>query len=78
MKDLVHFVAKQLVNNPNAVDVRETQGEAGSVLELRVAKEDLGRVISRQGQTAKAMRSILYAVAARTGRRVVLEIIEEK
>jgi uncharacterized protein len=78
MKDLVQFVAKHLVNNPDAVDVRETQGEAGSVLELRVAKEDLGRVIGRQGQTAKSIRTILYAVASRTGRKVVLEIIEEK
>jgi uncharacterized protein len=78
MKDLVQLVAKQLVNNPDAVDVRETAGEAGSLLELRVAKEDLGRVIGKQGQTAKAMRVIVNAVAARTGRTVTLEIIEEK
>jgi uncharacterized protein len=77
MKDLVQLVAKQLVNNPDAVDVKETQGEAGLVLELRVAKEDLGRVIGRQGQTAKAIRVILNAVAARTRRKATLEIVEE-
>jgi predicted RNA-binding protein YlqC (UPF0109 family) len=78
MKELVEVVAKQLVNNPDAVDVREIQGEAGLVLELRVAKEDLGRVIGKQGQTAKAIRVLLHAVATRTGRRATLEIIEDK
>ena len=78
MKELVEVVAKQLVNNPDAVDVRETQGEAGLVLELRVAKEDLGRVIGKQGQTTKAIRVLLHAVATRTGRRATLEIIEDK
>jgi uncharacterized protein len=66
------------VNNPDAVEVRETQGAAGSILELRVAKEDLGRVIGKQGRTAESIRTILYAVAARTGRKVILEIIEDK
>jgi predicted RNA-binding protein YlqC (UPF0109 family) len=78
MKDLVQFVAKQLVNNPDAVEVRETQGEVGSLLELRVAKEDLGRIIGKQGRTAQAIRVLLYAVAARAGRRATLEIIEDK
>jgi uncharacterized protein len=78
MKDLVQFLAQQLVNNPAAVDVKETQGETASVLELRVAKEDLGRVIGKQGRTAKSIRTILNAVASRTNRKVVLEIIEEK
>ncbi len=53
MKELVQFLAQQLVNNPDAVDVKETQGDTASVLELRVAKEDLGRVIGKQGRTAK-------------------------
>jgi predicted RNA-binding protein YlqC (UPF0109 family) len=75
MKDLVRFVAQQLVNNPDAVEVTETQGEAGLLLELHVAKEDMGRVIGRQGQTAQSIRTILFAVASRTGRRVALEII---
>jgi uncharacterized protein len=78
MKDLVQLVAKQLVNNPDAVDVRETQGEVGSLLELRVAREDLGRVIGKEGRIAKSIRTILSAVASRTGRTVTLEMIEEK
>jgi uncharacterized protein len=78
MKDLVQFLAQQLVNNPTAVEVKETQGDTASVLELRVAKEDLGRVIGKQGRTAKSIRTILNAVASRTSRKVVLEIIEEK
>jgi len=78
MKDLVQFLAQQLVNNPAAVDVKETQGETASVLELRVAKEDLGRVIGKQGRTAKSIRTILNAVASRTSRKVVLEIVEDK
>ena len=78
MRELVHFLAQQLVNNPNDVEVKETQGDTASVLELRVAKEDLGRVIGKQGRTAKSIRTILNAVASRTNRKVVLEIIEDK
>ena len=77
MKVFLQFVAQQLVNNPDAVDVRETQGDTASILELRVAKEDLGRVIGKQGRTAKSLRIVLSAVAARTNRKVVLEIIED-
>ena len=62
----------------DAVEVNETQGETASVLELRVAKEDLGRVIGKQGRTAKSIRTILNAAASRTNRKVVLEIIEDK
>jgi uncharacterized protein len=78
MKDLVLFLAKHLVNNPDEVEVKETQGDTASVLELRVAKEDLGRIIGKQGRTAKSIRTILNAVASRTNRKVVLEIIEDK
>jgi predicted RNA-binding protein YlqC (UPF0109 family) len=78
MKDLVVFLAKHLVNHPEAVEVKETQGDSASVLELRVAKDDVGRVIGKQGRTAKSIRTILNAVASRTNRKVVLEIIEEK
>ena len=77
MKELVAFMAKQLVSQPDAVEVKETQGETASVLELKVAKEDLGRVIGKQGRTAKAIRTILNAAASRTNRKVVLEILEE-
>jgi predicted RNA-binding protein YlqC (UPF0109 family) len=77
MKDLVVFLAKHLVNHPEAVEVKETHGDTASVLELRVAKEDVGRVIGKQGRTAKSIRTILNAVASRTNRKVVLEIIED-
>src|SRR6185369_7002380 len=78
MKDLVLFLAKQLVNHPDAVEVKETQGDTASVLELKVAREDIGRVIGKQGRTAKSIRTILNAVASRTNRKVVLEIIEDR
>ena len=78
MKELVQYLAKSLVNNPDAVEVRETQGETASVLELKVAKEDLGRIIGKQGRTAKSIRTILNAAASRANRKVVLEIVEEK
>ncbi len=78
MKDLVLYLAKQLVNHPDDVEVKETQGDTASVLELKVAKEDLGRVIGKQGRTAKSIRTILNAAASRTNRKVVLEIIEDK
>ncbi len=78
MKELVQYLAKSLVNKPDDVDVKETEGDAASVLELRVAKEDLGRIIGKQGRTAKSIRTILNAAASRTNRRVVLEIVEEK
>jgi predicted RNA-binding protein YlqC (UPF0109 family) len=77
MKELVQYLAKSLVNNPDAVEVKETEGETASVLELRVAKEDLGRIIGKQGRTAKSIRTILNAAASRTNRKVVLEIVEE-
>jgi predicted RNA-binding protein YlqC (UPF0109 family) len=66
------------VNNPDAVEVKETHGDTASILELRVAKEDLGRVIGKQGRTANSIRTILNAVASRTNRKIALEIIEEK
>ena len=78
MKELVLFLVKHLVTRPEAVEVKETQGDTASILELKVAKEDLGRVIGKQGRTAKSIRTILNAAASRTDRKVVLEIIEEK
>jgi predicted RNA-binding protein YlqC (UPF0109 family) len=78
MRELVLLLAKQLVNDPEAVEVKETLGDTASVLELRVAREDLGRVIGKQGRTAKSIRTILNAVASRTNRKVVLEILEDK
>lgn len=78
MKELVQYLAKSLVDNPEAVEVKETEGETASVLELRVAKADLGRIIGKQGRTAKSIRTILNAAASRVNRRVVLEIVEDQ
>ncbi len=76
MKELIQFLAEQLVSHPEAVEVRETEGDTASLVELRVAKEDLGRVIGKQGRTAKSIRTIINAVASRTHHKVVLEIVE--
>jgi len=78
MKELVQYLAKSLVNNADAVEVQETDGEGAAILELKVAKEDLGRIIGKQGRTAKSIRTILNAAASRTQRKVILEIIEER
>jgi len=77
MKDLVQYLAKALVNDPAAVEVKETEREDTAVFELKVAKEDLGRVIGRQGRTAKSIRTLLNAAASKTNRKVILEIVEE-
>lgn len=77
MKELVQYLAKSLVSNPDAVEVKQTERDDASVVELKVAKEDLGRVIGRQGRTAKSIRTLLNAVATKTNRKVVLEIVEE-
>ena len=78
MKELVQYLAKSLVNNPGAVETTETAGEGASVLQLKVAKEDLGRIIGRQGRTAKAIRTLVNAAAAISNRKVALEIFEER
>jgi len=78
MKELVQYLAKSLVRNPDAVEVKETQTDNASVFELKVAKEDLGRIIGKQGRTAKSIRTLLNAAASRGNRKVVLEIVEEK
>ncbi len=67
---------RPLVNNPGAVEAKETRVDAASVIELRVAKEDFGRVIGKQGRTVESLRTILNAVAARNNRKVILQIIE--
>ena len=75
-KELVEFIAQSLVDNPEEVVVREVEGEQTSVLELSVAKEDLGKVIGKQGRTARAIRTLLGAVAAKAKKRVVLERLD--
>jgi len=76
MKDLIAYIAKALVDKPEDVVVTEIIGEQTSVIELKVAKEDLGKVIGKQGKTARAMRTILNAASTKLNKRSVLEIIE--
>ncbi|HNX28555.1 MAG TPA: KH domain-containing protein [Syntrophomonadaceae bacterium] len=76
MKDLVEYIAKSLVDNPQAVDVRETEEENSVVIELRVAPEDMGKVIGKQGKIAKSIRILSKAAAAKKGKRVVIEIMK--
>jgi uncharacterized protein len=76
MKDLVKYIAQALVDNPDAVEVSEIEGEQTSVIELRVAKEDLGKIIGKHGRTAQSIRTILSASSAKNRKRAVLEIIE--
>jgi len=76
MKELIEYIAKALVDKPEEVLVTEIEGEQTSVIELKVAKEDLGKVIGKQGRTARAMRTILSASSTKLRKRSVLEIIE--
>ena len=76
MKDLVEQIAKALVDQPDKVQVREVLGEQTTVLELRVATEDLGKVIGKQGKTARAVRTLLAAAGIKLRKRFVLEILE--
>jgi predicted RNA-binding protein YlqC (UPF0109 family) len=76
LKELVQFIAKALVDHPEQVNVVEVEGEQTSVLELRVAKEDMGKVIGKQGRTARAIRTVLTAAATKAKKKAVLEIIE--
>ena len=76
LKELVEFVARALVDQPDDVEVSEIAGEQTIVLELRVAKEDLGKVIGKQGRTVKAMRAILNAASPKLRKRADLEILE--
>jgi len=76
MKDLVKYIAQALVDNPNEVAVSEVEGEQTSVIELRVAKEDLGKIIGKHGRTAQSIRTILSAASAKNRKRAVLEIVE--
>ena len=76
MKELIKYIAQALVDHPEQVSVEEVEGNQTSVLELKVAKEDLGKVIGKQGRTARAMRTILSAASAKVKKRTVLEIIE--
>ena len=76
MAELLAHLARQLVDEPDAVQVEEVQREGATVLQLRVAKADVGKVIGRQGRIARALRAIVRASGARSHRRVVLEILD--
>ena len=76
MKELIEHIAKALVDHPEQVSVNVLEGSQATVLELNVAKGDLGKVIGKQGRTAKAIRTILGAVSAKNKKRTVLEIVE--
>ena len=76
MKELILVMARALVDKPDEVEINEIEGDVTTILELKVAKDDLGKVIGKQGKTAHAMRSILNATATKLKKRAVLEIIE--
>ena len=75
MKELVEFMAKSLVDNPDAVIVNEVDGEQSIILKLTVAPEDMGKIIGKQGRIAKAIRTVIKAVAVKQNKRVIVEII---
>jgi len=75
MKEFVEYMAKSLVNDPDAVVVREIEGASATVYELSVAPDDMGRVIGKQGRVANAMRTLLRVAAVKEGKRVTLEIV---
>ncbi|MCL4456846.1 MAG: KH domain-containing protein [Nitrospirae bacterium] len=76
MRTLIEMMAKSLVDRPDEVKVAEVEGEKTTVFELRVSQGDLGKVIGKQGKTARAMRTILGAAGTKIGKRCVLEILE--
>lgn len=76
MKEFIEFIARALVDHPDSVSVAEIEGEKTTVYELRVYQDDLGKVIGRKGQTAKAIRILIAAVSAKKGKRALLEILE--
>jgi predicted RNA-binding protein YlqC (UPF0109 family) len=77
MKELVGYIAKALVDDLSSIDISEIEGNQTNIIELKVAKEDIGKVIGRQGRTADAIRTILNCAAAKLSRRYILQIIDE-
>lgn len=76
MGELVEFIAKSLVDNPNEVVVKEIEGSQSIIIELKVASEDMGKVIGKQGRIAKAIRTVVKAAAIKDNKRVIVEIIQ--
>jgi hypothetical protein len=77
MRELVEYIAKSLVDKPDAVSVKETQGESVTILEVRTAPEDSGKIIGREGRIANAIRTIVKAAAAKQQKRITVEILTE-
>lgn len=75
MRELVEFIAKALVDQPDAVEVRAIEGEQTLVLEVKVAPDDVGKIIGKQGRIVNALRTVVKAAAVRTGKRVTIEIL---
>lgn len=76
MRELVEFIARMLVDHPDAVQVREVEGERTIVIEVTVAPDDIGKIIGRQGRIVNALRTVVRAAAVRTGKRVTVEILQ--
>jgi predicted RNA-binding protein YlqC (UPF0109 family) len=76
LKDLIHAIAVELVDHPDQVSVTEVAGDQNTVIELRVAKDDIGKVIGKEGRTAQSMRTLLTAVSTKLGRRAHLDIVD--
>ena len=76
MKELIRYIAQAMVDHPEQVELSEVKGDRISIIELKVAKEDLGKIIGKQGRNARAIRTILGAASAKVKKRTVLEIIE--
>jgi predicted RNA-binding protein YlqC (UPF0109 family) len=76
LKELVEFIVKKLVDKPEQVNVSEVTGEQSTIIELRVAPEDLGKVIGKEGRTARSIRTLVHAAASKDHKRAVLEILE--
>ncbi|HHY34495.1 MAG: KH domain-containing protein [Firmicutes bacterium] len=76
LRDLVEFIVKSIVDNPNGVQVKEVEGERACVFEVRVATEDMGKVIGKQGRVVRAIRTLVQAAAAKEGKRAAVEILE--
>ncbi|UNC92744.1 KH domain-containing protein [Candidatus Contubernalis alkaliaceticus] len=76
MKELLEFIAKSLVDNPDEVTVHQVEGERSLILELKVAEDDMGKVIGKQGRIAKAIRTVINAAAVKDEKRVIVEIIQ--
>jgi len=76
MKELIEFIAKSLVEDSEQVEVREVQGDRTTIIELKVAQEDMGKIIGKQGKTARTIRTLMNATAAKSNKKAVLEILE--